>query len=83
MSTQRIFFTLITSVLIVYAVQFITVDQRVLIDQAARKAVKDISSTLSKQNLKMDENEAIRSISGVSQRTQSRIEKTLLQALTS
>lgn len=83
MSTRRIFFTLITSVLILYAVRFVTVDQRVLIDQAARKAAKDIGSTLSKQTLRLDDKDAILNISGVSNRTRARIEKTLLRELNS
>ena len=82
MSTQRIFFTVIVSILILYSVRLITVDQRVLVDQAARKAVKKISATLSKHHLKMDDKDSMRMIIGVPERTKSRIDKALTRSMT-
>lgn len=81
MSIRRILFTVIASALILYSIRLITVDQTVLIDQAARTAVKKISASLATHQFTMDKQALAPNISGVSKRTQSRINRAFKRAL--
>jgi Na+/H+ antiporter NhaC len=82
MSTRRIFFSVIASVFILYSVRLITVDQNVLIDQAARTASKKISASLVKHHFTMDEQGVAPNITGVSKRTQKRISRAFKRSIT-